>query len=392
MKFPPFCPNDECSHHWYEPDSGTPIQEPGEERQWFAPAGYYSTKAFGRVRRFRCRSCGRYFSEQTFSLDYFNKRPISFETVFRRIVGGSGVRTISREIGVSHQIVLNRISRLARQGIAVHAVLASLIGLDENLAADGFESFVDSQYEPNNIHLLVGSRSQFLYGFDYAHLRRKGRMSEEQKQERERRYECRVRDRISISESFSRIVSMIEDLIATRPCGEEGQPERTVLFTDKKIEYVRCLNTSEILKELKRRESFTYVRISSRKARTITNRLFPVNYMDRQVRKDNANQVRETVQFSRNVNNCLDRMSVYQLYHNYCKPFRIGRPEEEKLRHGEVAGIEREKIDGQLTDLFTRRRFFSRLRLSCSQLRMWFRMVGNVGKLTGGFYPKYVWM
>ncbi len=31
------------------------------------------------------------------------------------------------------------------------------------VAADGFESFVGSQYEPDNTHILVGSRSQFLY-------------------------------------------------------------------------------------------------------------------------------------------------------------------------------------------------------------------------------------
>ena len=146
------------------------------------------------------------------------------------------------------------------------------------------------------------------------------------------------------------------------------------------------------MKELKKQERFLHVRISSRKARTLTNRLFPVNYMDRQVRKDNANQVRETVQFSRNVNNCLERVAVYQLYHNYCKPFRIGKPEKVRLRHGEVAGIERERIEGQLSDLYTRRRFFSRVQLSCSQMHMWFRMVGNVEKLTGGYWPKYVWM
>ena len=42
--------------------------------------------------------------------------------------------------------------------------------------------------------------------------------------------------------------------------------------------------------------------VSGKAARTKNNRLFAVNYLDREIRKDNASHVRETVQFSRNGN------------------------------------------------------------------------------------------
>ena len=67
-----------------------------------------------------------------------------------------------------------------------------------------------------------------------------------------------------------------------------------------------------------------------------------MNYFDREIRTDNANHVRETVQFSRRAIAALERMALYQLYHNYFKPYRIGPPQLEELRHGEVAGIERD--------------------------------------------------
>jgi hypothetical protein len=64
-------------------------------------------------------------------------------------------------------------------------------------------------------------------------------------------------------------------------------------------------------------------RTSSRVVRNCENPLFPVNYLDREFRKDQACHVRETVQWSKTVNNTMERMMVYLAYHNLFKPFRI---------------------------------------------------------------------
>ena len=379
MTAPPFCPNRDCELH----DAAPP--EPSA-RRWYHVAGYYPTKAFGKVRRFRCLSCNCTFSEQTFRLDYHIKHPIDYQTLFRRIVGGAGLRTVARELAVSHQLIANRLSRLARQALGMQAELLAGHRLSEDLAADGFESFVASQYEPNNIHLLVGSRSQFLYEFDYAHLKRKGRMSERQRIERERREGQLIRPRRSITTSFSWLLTTMERLIG------QGCEETTRLFTDEKSEYGKAIESSTLLSALIEQGRFCHERISSHRARTLHNRLFPVNYFDRELRKDNANHVRETVQFSRNANSCLERLAVYQLWHNYLKPFRIDDGEGAMLRHAQVAGIERKRIEEGLGGIFERRRFFSCLWLSWSQQLVWFRMVGNAGRRTGGFWPTYVWM
>ena len=173
MKIPPFCPQSSCPH--YHNPAGT----------WFTKAGTYSNQKHGRVQRFRCRTCGTLFSEETFSLDYYTKLKVPYRTILQHLVTCSGIRDLSRILKVSCSTVTNRIARLARQTMAVSSNLSSRVNLSEDLTADGFESFVKSQYMPNNINLLVGRESQFWYLSDYAQLTRKGRMTGYQKKRNE---------------------------------------------------------------------------------------------------------------------------------------------------------------------------------------------------------------
>ncbi|MDZ7794981.1 MAG: hypothetical protein U5P10_15200 [Spirochaetia bacterium] len=81
--------------------------------------------------------------------------------------------------------------------------------------------------QPNNIHILAGKRSQFFITFDYAHLRRKGKMTELQKDERDQRERHYIRKRISISQSFLQIVDLIEQYAQKR--------RFTCLYSDEKL-------------------------------------------------------------------------------------------------------------------------------------------------------------
>lgn len=88
------------------------------------------------------------------------------------------------------------------------------------------------------------------------------------------------------------------------------------------------------------RNRFYHLTFSSELKRRILNSLFSVSCYDREVRKDNAYHVRETVRFSRNVNSALERFAVYQLYHNYFKPFRIAHKDKKLYTHAEAAGFD----------------------------------------------------
>ena len=356
MKKPPFCPNSSCPHYHHP------------EGRWFVKRGFFSNRKHGRVQRYRCRSCGTGFSEETFSIDYFTKKILPYKTILQHLVTASGIRDISRLLQVSCSTVNNRIARLARQVMAASTSLSASLSLSEDLAADGFESFVKSQYLPNNIHLLAGKDSQFWFLSDYAQLTRKGRMTERQQKRNEEISEKVKINRITVYSSFQNLVRAVLHLQAA-----SGKSVVT-LYTDEHPQYRKVLDgCSE-----QERMVLKHVRISSRRARTVTNPLFSVNYLDREIRKDNSDHVRETVQFARNAGCCMDRLAVYRFYHNFLKDYRINREGEARMTHGERAGIPRREILRELKTLFTQRRFLGKSgRMEVSDRMVWCRCLST---------------
>ena len=66
----------------------------------------------------------------------------------------------------------------------------------------------------------------------------------------------------------------------------------------------------------------------------------PVNYADREFRKELCEHGRKTICYGKNVNNHLDRFITYTFWHNYQKKYRINDPKEnDHLRHYTQAGI-----------------------------------------------------
>ena len=367
MKYPLFCPNSRCDLHHMKHRKTT----------WYTKSGHYSTKTFGTIRRYKCRLCGIRFSDQSFSLDYSAKRKLPYDYILKQLKSAAGIRDIARDLKVSPTTIINRISRLARQALSIHAELKSSIRLKEDLVADGFESFTGSQYFPNNIHLLAGKDSQYLYSFDYSHMSRKGRMTSVQK-EKNKDMKGRITGRISITKSFTNICKQLDLLLECR------STSHTVLYTDEKPQYRKVFSDNKFS------GSLSHTTVNSKKARNLNNDLFSVNYLDREIRKDNANHVRETVQFSRNVNNTLERLAVYGFYHNYMKPYRINSSGKDV--HAEVAGVDKRRICAELKTFFTRRRFYHRIRnITGEEMRIWLRGYATPGKIGYEYVPEYTW-
>ena len=355
MKHPPYCPNRFCLYH----TKGS--APPG----WYKHSGWHETKAFGFVPRFRCKLCGTSFSTQTFSIDYYTKRPIPYSRLLKHIITTSSVRDMARDFGVSVDVVLNKIERLARNCLAAQQGLRRIIRLREDLAADGFENFTVSQFFPCHINLLAGSGSQLVYWFDYVTIRRKGRMTEKQKQERaelERRFRA---DPKGIETSFRRLYAYLSHLIC------DGQWPWLQLATDEHPAYTRAEKRNFIIDALKTQMRYRRLQVSSKEKRTFSNPLFPVNYMDRQLRKDMAENVRETVCFGRNVNRAMDRLVVYLTYHNLMKPFR--EVKKNFRSHAEIAGVSGKEVRSLLYGLFSKRVCFSHLKPEGKLRKMWER-------------------
>ena len=350
--------------------------------RWYTKDGTYATLFFGTIQRYKCVICGKRFSERTFHIDYYAKKRIDYRRIFRQLISTGSTRDMARQLRVSCASVANRISRLSRNAMAVLEELKAEILLSEALAADGFESFAVSQYFPNNIHLLLGKDSQYIWYLNYVPLRRKGRMREAQQQRRKELEKRYLPPRGILTSQFRLLL-----LQAIAAAQRADRP--LVLYTDEKLEYVRAVHSIPLLLTWKAENTFNHVRISSKKARTTTNALFPVNYIDRQLRKDLANHVRETVCFTRNVNNGMERLMIYVLYHNHYKDYREGNPRYRGITHAEMAGLEKKRQELALRQVFTRRKFLSLETVTGEYLKVWKRELVTPLREGREYLPQY---
>jgi transposase-like protein len=371
---PPFCARVSCIHH--EPKNHSPYQA-------YRPWGFYNTKTFGKVPRYRCNSCGKTFSRQTFSLDYYAKRILSYQDIVQRLSSCESLSAIGRALVSSTDTISNRISRAARQALALSSTFSSSIHPDEDLAADGFESFCHSQYFPNNITLLVGASSQYVYAADHVTLRRKGRMTKVQKKKRaelETRWKARPG---GIEHSFRRIADEAIRVYA------QGRRSPLTLWTDEHQSYAMALTHSPHHALLIESGFLRHQVVSSRAARTTSNPLFPVNYLDRELRKDLHEHVRETVCFGRNVNRQMERLSVYLLWHNTIKRHRA---REGPRKNVEMTGCTTEVDMEELKHIWVWRAWRSLTELSDAMRETWERLRDTPLSRKPDYLPRYALM
>jgi transposase-like protein len=340
MFIPPHCSNKDCKN-FYNPES----------KDWYKFFAYYRTKAFGQVPRFVCRSCKKTFSSQTFSINYYAKHPIDYELIFKSLNSASGIRNISRDLYVHNRQIINRMIRLSRNIMIISQMLSETLPFQEDFAADGFESFIKSQYFPDNYNILVGKDSLYLYQIDYSHLRRKGRMTKAQKKTRARLEKIYKAAPDEIMKSFIDIFLYV--------ARHTNRRESVVnIGTDEKKDYIRAIRKCDLVNRLIREGKWNHVRINSREPRTGSNPLYPVNYMDREFRKDIAMFVRESVKFGRNVNNAMRRINIYAFWHNFLKEYRINDNREKFPTHFEMAGGDGKLAAELIEGVFTKRYFW----------------------------------
>lgn len=354
---PPFCPNPQCACHLNP-------QPTKNGKPWFYRRGTFALKNGETIPRFRCKICNKSFSLKTFLLSYYQRITVSYRDVLMAAVNCQGTRQSARSLGVSYKVIANRISRLTPQTLSLHARFLKEAQADNSLVYDGFESFSFSQYFPNNINLMVGSESMALWGCNFSHLRRKGRMTEAQKAKRKILEEAWKIDPQEVKKSTAELLKVM-----ARVRKEKKQP-KTILITDEHKAYVKAL------KESGEKECFEHIQVPSRRARTVENPLFPINYLDRQARKDQSEHVRETTRMARRPERQMERVSMYLAYHNFCKPFRE-TGELRAITHAEKAGMDKAWTTREWEDMFITRRFGKREPLEDFHRKIWNREYKN---------------
>jgi hypothetical protein len=145
-----------------------------------------------------------------------------------------------------------------------------------------------------------------------------------------------------------------------------GTKERPLtLWSDKHRAYPRALKAVAALAKAIAGGRLLHKRVSSLLKRDCLNPLFSVNYIDRQIRKNMGEHVRETVKQGREVNCQMERMAIFIAGHNFLTPHRVTHrvwKEEEGETHADVAGIPREGYRWELKRLFTHRHIWGHCR------------------------------
>ena len=167
---PPRCPNRRCPRH----------REPGG--RFFRRHGHY--RAHCRhypVPRFRCLSCNRTFSRQTFRADFGQRKPYLNATFLSLMVSCVGQRQAARVLRVARRTIEHRFDWLASHARDFHLNRLRHRFLEGPFQLDELESFESNRYQPVTVPILIHRKTYFLVATSVAPLRRKGRLTERQR-------------------------------------------------------------------------------------------------------------------------------------------------------------------------------------------------------------------
>jgi hypothetical protein len=365
MTAPEFCPNPTCPNHHSEENAN---------KKWYSPHGSHSSKAWGKTPRFICKNCGKTCSSQTFSIHYWAHSFIDHEDLNHRINSCAGYRQIGRALGHSYSVLKNRYLRLSRNFLNLFDTALSGFPLTEDIAFDGFESFLRNQYIPSNFNIAVGSVSQLPYAFSLSLMRRKGAMTSVQKKNRT------ILDAVWRPQKGALVNSckiVFRDVCSLYLNRNSFTP--FTLYTDEKREYPIALSELGEYRHLVAIKAMKHKTINSRISRTRKNPLFPVNYIDREIRKNSAAHVRETVRFDREISMAEARMVLTLGYHSFHKPYRITNKVNDQQTHAEKAALlEQTETRRAFTRLYTHRHVWTRQNLHSTWMEdIWLRKHTN---------------
>lgn len=342
---PPHCPNHNCRYHLqFDP-------------KWrYKRIGTYGRQTAPHcIQRFLCLHCRRSFGTQTFSSDYWLKRPDILPQLLTKTTGGMANRQIARDLKVAPSTIDGQLSRLGRLCLLYHTKVMRQAKPVERIAIDGFVTFEHSQFWPFHHHLAVEPESDFIVYFTDSEVRRSGKMTAAQKRKRDRlEQELGRPDPKAVFKDVKHLLEVVAG----------SQLRLTVLSDDHKA-YPKAIKTLHC--------AVTHLVTSSKERRDAGNPLFPVNLTDLLLRHSSANHKRETIAWSKRRQASAERLAVFLVWRNYMKSRREKRP------RGPTAAEARGAIDHRVTveELLERRLFVSHTSLPVRWEEYYWRTVST---------------
>lgn len=251
---PPFCPYRACARH----------TDPGSD--FYIHFGTYPAACRSHpVPRYRCRTCQRTFSRQTFRFDRHDHRPDLGARLFTLLSSGLGLRQSARNLGCARSTVVRKFRKLGRHLRRFNLALRSALPRDVlRLHFDEFETYEEQRNtRPLTVPMLIATESRYIIWAESAPIRPRGPKTEKRKKALKRAEERHgVRHDLS-QRAIQRTLARGEFLVS--------RCERVVLDTDEKTIYPQLARRA-FGGRLEHRQT------SSRLVRDTFNPLFPINH------------------------------------------------------------------------------------------------------------------
>ena len=293
MFTPARCPRTDCRAH-HEPAPG-----------FFVREGFYHPHCRSHpVPRFRCRVCGRGFSRQTFRADRRQKKPSINAACLDLMVACVGLRQAARVLRVARRTVERRFAWLALHAADFQATRLQTAPLTGPFQLDELESFESNRYQPVTVPVLIDRRSLFIVATAVGPLRRKGRLTPQQ---RRRRSEHEARHGRRPSESPRAVRQVLKVLRALAPPAAS-----VVLESDQKPLYGRLGRDLFGTR-------FAWRTHSASARRDRRNPLFPINHTNARLRHFLARLRRRTWCVTKKREWLQSHLQIAALWSNFCR-------------------------------------------------------------------------
>ena len=296
MFTPPRCPNSGCDRH------ARPCPA------FFVRRGHYRPKCRAHpVPRFRCKTCGKWFSRQTFRADYRDHKPHLNAQLFVYLASGIGLRQSARNLSLSRRCTELKFRKIARHLRRFNRNMRRpLAGDAARLQLDELETYEGRRNtRPLTLAVLIERESWFVVWSKPGRIRPSGKMT---------------KARLEAIQADERVFGPRpnESPRAVRNVLREGarmttESERVLLESDEKSTYPALAREAFGSKRLE--HSCT----NSKVARMTWNPLFPINHTEALAR-DLIGRLRRESWLVSKERACLDLgMHLWAAYRNFVR-------------------------------------------------------------------------
>jgi len=260
-----------------------------------------------RVQRFRCLACQRGFSAQTFRLDFRQRNPLCNGSILSFLVSKVTHRQTARMLGMDRKTVHRRLRLWGPTLRELHeAFLARAVrngGLFGSFSLDEMETYEHNRrLKPLTVPVLIHRSTRFLVHLEVGQLPARGGLSGRDLERKEAQGQRR-------SESTLMVRRCFETLKRVHDPGELLQ-----MVVDQKRSYkpeIRTLFGNRIA---------ALVTESSKRARNISNPLFPINHTLATMRDHVSRLVRRTWAGTKLRSELVHHAWIFTAWKNYARP------------------------------------------------------------------------